>query len=83
MRRSVDLRGQMQVLPLPDFSEQIVADLDTLLAKQDPRLRLRGFTVKGDIDLEWDVLAAETRLARGTADSARAARRGLREPRQR
>ena len=53
------LRGLMQVLPLPDISEQIAADLDTPLAKQDRRLRLRGFTVKGDIDLEWDVLAAE------------------------
>lgn len=53
------LRGQMQVLPLPDTSEQIAADLDTPLAKQDRRLWLRGLTVKGDIDLEWDVLAAE------------------------
>ena len=53
------LRGQMQVLPLPDISEQIAADLATPLAKQDRRLRLRGLTVKGDIDLEWDVLAAE------------------------
>ena len=53
------MRGQMQVLPLPDISEQIAADLDTPLAKQDRRLRLRGLTVKGDIDLEWDVLAAE------------------------
>ena len=53
------LRGQMQILPLPDISEQIAADLETSLAKQDRRLRLRGLTVKGDIDLEWDVLAAE------------------------
>lgn len=53
------LRGQMQVLPLPDISEEIAADLETPLAKQDRRLRLRGLTVKGDIDLEWDVLAAE------------------------
>ena len=53
------LRGQMQTLPLPDISEQIAADLESPLAKQDARLRLRGLTVKGDIDLEWDVLAAE------------------------
>ena len=53
------LRGQMQILPLPDISEQIAVALDTPLAKQDRRLRLRGLTVKGDIDLEWDVLAAE------------------------
>ena len=53
------LRGQMQILPLPDISEQIAADLETPLAKQDRRLRLRALTVKGDIDLEWDVLAAE------------------------
>ena len=53
------LRGQMQTLPLPDISDQIATDLETRLAKQDRRLRLRGLTVKGDIDLEWDVLAAE------------------------
>jgi CHAT domain-containing protein len=53
------LRGQMQTLSLPDISEQIAADLESTLAKQDRRLRLRGLTVKGDIDLEWDVLAAE------------------------
>jgi hypothetical protein len=53
------LRGQMQILPLPDISEQIAADLETPIAKQDRRVRLRGLTVKGDIDLEWDVLAAE------------------------
>ena len=53
------LRGQMQTLPLPDISEQIAADLESAIAKQDARLRLRGLTVKGDIDLEWDVLAAE------------------------
>jgi tetratricopeptide (TPR) repeat protein len=53
------LRGQMQVLPLPDISEQIASDLDASIAKQDRRLRLRGLTVKGDIDFEWNVLAAE------------------------
>jgi CHAT domain-containing protein/tetratricopeptide (TPR) repeat protein len=53
------LRGQMQTLSLPDLSEQIAADLESTLAKQDRRLRLRGLTVKADIDLEWDVLAAE------------------------
>jgi tetratricopeptide (TPR) repeat protein len=53
------VRGQMQTLPLPDISEQIATDLDTALAKQDARLRLRALTAKGDIDLEWDVLAAE------------------------
>lgn len=53
------LRAQMQTLPLPELSEQIATDLETSIAKQDRRLRLRGLTVKGDIDLEWDVLAAE------------------------
>ena len=53
------LRGQMQTIPLPDISEQIATDLETPRAKQERRLRLRGLTVKGDIDLEWDVLAAE------------------------
>lgn len=53
------LRGQMQTLPLPDVSEQIATDLESPAAKRDPRLRLRGLTVKGDIDLEWDVQAAQ------------------------
>ena len=49
------LRGQMQTLPLPDISEQIAADLESPVAKRDSKLRLRGLTVKGDINLEWDV----------------------------
>lgn len=53
------LRGQMQILPLPDISEEIASDLRSPVAKSDPRLRLRGLTVKGDIDLEWDVQAAQ------------------------
>ena len=53
------LRGQMQQMSLANASEQIAADLETPLAKRDSRLRLRGLTVKGDIDLEWDVLAAK------------------------
>jgi CHAT domain-containing protein len=53
------LRGQMQMLPLVDISEEIARDLETPLAKQDPKLRLRGLTVKGDIDLEWNIQAAD------------------------
>src|SRR5215210_8051720 len=49
------LRGQMQTLPLPDISEQIARDLESSHALQDRALRLRGLTVKGEIDLEWDV----------------------------
>lgn len=53
------LRAQMQTLPLPDISEQIAVALDSPLAMRDPQLRLRGLTVKGDIDLEWDIQAAQ------------------------
>jgi tetratricopeptide (TPR) repeat protein len=49
----------MQTLPLPDISEQIAVDLENPLAKRDLKLSLRGLTVKGDIDLEWDVQAAQ------------------------
>jgi hypothetical protein len=49
----------LAILPLSGISEQIAADLETPLAKQDRRLRLRGLTVKGAMDLEWGVLAAE------------------------
>jgi hypothetical protein len=62
------LRGRMQTLPRPEISEQITKDLSTALAKRDAKLRLRGRTVKGDIDLEWDVQAAQARLGRGAAD---------------
>ena len=49
----------MQTLSLPDLSEAIATDLETRLAASDARLRLRGLTVKGEIDLEWDVQAAQ------------------------
>jgi tetratricopeptide (TPR) repeat protein len=53
------LRGQMQTRSLAELSEEIARDLDTPIAKTDLKLRLRGLTVKGDIDLEWDVDAAQ------------------------
>jgi tetratricopeptide (TPR) repeat protein len=53
------LRGQMQTVPLVELSEQLAADLATPLVAQDPRLRLRGLTVKGDVDLDSDVQAAQ------------------------
>lgn len=52
------LRGEMQTLALPDISEIIANDLETPLVQNDPALRLRALSVKGDIDLEWDVQAA-------------------------
>lgn len=53
------LRGTMQTLSLADVSEQIATALDTPIAKSDAQLQLRGLTVKGDVDLEWDVQAAQ------------------------
>jgi tetratricopeptide (TPR) repeat protein len=53
------LRGQMQTMSLADASEQLAVDLETVRARRDAKLRLRGFTVKGDIDLEWNVQAAD------------------------
>ena len=53
------LRGQMQTLPLATLSEQLGTDLHNPIAIGDPRLRLRGLTVKGDVDLDWDVQAAQ------------------------
>src|ERR1700750_2864391 len=41
------LRGQMQTRSLAELSEEIATDLLSPMAKQDPKLRLRGFTVKG------------------------------------
>ncbi|HUK34404.1 MAG TPA: hypothetical protein VLV86_10855, partial [Vicinamibacterales bacterium] len=52
------LRGLMQTMSLADASEQIATKLEAPVAKRDARLRLRGLTVKGDIDLEWNVQAA-------------------------
>ena len=53
------LRGQMQTRSLGALSEDIATDLETPIATGDLKLRLRGLTVKGDIDLEWDVEAAQ------------------------
>jgi CHAT domain-containing protein len=53
------LRGQMPTLALKDASEQFSVDLAKPLAKNDARLQLRGLTVKADIDLEWDMDAAQ------------------------
>lgn len=53
------LRGQMQTQQLQRISEEIAVDLARPLVASDQRLRLRGLTVKGDIDLEWDVREAE------------------------
>lgn len=51
-------RGEMQTKPLAEISAQLGDDLESSLAKADERLRLRGYTIKGDIDLEWNVLEA-------------------------
>jgi hypothetical protein len=52
-------RGEMQTQSLAELSEEIANDLLSPIAKQDLKLRLRGLTVKGDIDLEWNVDAAQ------------------------
>src|SRR5678816_737556 len=70
------LRGQMQMRSLVDLSEEIAKDLETPIVARDPRLQLRGLTVKGDIDLEWDIRLAQDdwehvrKLAGELADSA-------------
>ncbi len=52
------LRGEMQVRALGDLSGELGRDLARPIVARDRRLRLRGLTAKGDIDLEWDVQAA-------------------------
>lgn len=52
------LRGEMQTRALPELSESLGKDLQHPLAKEDDELRLRILTVKGDVDLEWDIDAA-------------------------
>ena len=42
-----------------DASEQLAVDLESILAKSDAKLRLWRLTVKGDIDLEWNVQGAD------------------------
>jgi CHAT domain-containing protein len=51
-------RGEMQIRALGDLSDELARDLARPIVVADRRLRLRGLTVKGDIDLEWDVQAA-------------------------
>lgn len=52
------LRAEMQTRQLGALSEELALQLAQPLVANDSRLRLRGLTVKGDVDLEWDVLAA-------------------------
>jgi CHAT domain-containing protein len=52
------LRAEMQVHALGDLSDELARDLARPIVVRDHRLRLRGLTAKGDIDLEWDVQAA-------------------------
>lgn len=52
------LRSEMQTLPLGGLSEELAGQLAQPLVANDARLQLRGLTVKGDVDLEWDVMAA-------------------------
>ena len=52
------LRGEMQVRALGDLSDELARDLARPIVARDRRLRLRALTIKGDIDLEWDVQAA-------------------------
>lgn len=52
------LRAEMQTRQLGALSEELAVLLSRPLVANDSRLRLRGLTVKGDVDLEWDVLAA-------------------------
>jgi CHAT domain-containing protein/tetratricopeptide (TPR) repeat protein len=70
------LRAEMQTRPLGTLSEELALKLAQPFVSSDSRLRLRGLTVKGDIDLEWDVLAAHRdwqqvrNLARELGDAA-------------
>lgn len=52
------LRAEMQTRQLGALSEELALELAQPPVAGDSRLRLRGLTVKGDVDLEWDVLAA-------------------------
>ena len=57
---------QVRQAPRPDADAiprgavgEIAKDLETPIVARDPRLQLRGLTVKGDIDLEWDIRLAQ------------------------
>jgi hypothetical protein len=58
-RSSAGSAARCRLARFPMSPNRSPLDLETPLAKQDKRLRLRGLLAKGDIDLEWDVLAAE------------------------
>jgi len=70
------LRAEMQTRQLGSLSEELALQLAQPLVANDSRLKLRGLTVKGDVDLEWDVLAAHRdwqqvrELARQLGDAA-------------
>lgn len=53
------LRGEMQIRPLSELTDEISSILATDIARQDKQLQLRCLAVKGDIDLEVDAPAAK------------------------
>ncbi|HTT17784.1 MAG TPA: hypothetical protein VMG82_02500, partial [Candidatus Sulfotelmatobacter sp.] len=48
------IRGELQRRGLFETSTQLDSILDDPLLKNDPQLRLRCLTVKGDVDLDFD-----------------------------
>ncbi len=53
------LRGQLPRLPIQQTSAQLADLLENPLVQNDPQLRLRVLTVKGDTDMDNDVDLAQ------------------------
>ena len=74
--RAVAIRGNIEALSLPSARKELEAILDTQAAQRDPTLRLQILAMKGDVEFQYDLPAAEKtwtevgRLARETGQDA-------------
>ena len=80
--RAVAIRGNIEALSLPSAAKDLDQMLATKAVQQDSALQLQILAMKGDVEFQYDLPAAEktwtdvTRLARGTGDGRWEARAG-------
>jgi CHAT domain-containing protein len=57
--KAVDIRGNIEALPLPSAARELAEILSSGAAQRNPELRLQILAMKGDIEFQYDLPAAE------------------------
>jgi CHAT domain-containing protein len=57
--KAVDIRGNIEALPLPSAASELTQMVSSGAAQRDPELRLQILAMKGDIEFQYDIPAAE------------------------